>query len=194
MTLSDLRAIANGEIINEAFTIKGLINRFKSNSKPKPKEEVDPPKPVKANVVATNFKRAYDEWMFTMLVRCPKNTGDTPETICSEAATNINHGHGRYPKTFMFFSVKDFNKEYDLKDNARDEGDKDADIYMMCFDYHFLQDNEISRYKSMWNCRFFNDVVDNSVRMEMDSRKEYKPKSYIDMGNIEAARKYLEKQ
>ena len=152
-----------------------------------------PPEPINVNIMKTDYKKAYDNWWFTWSLQCTHPPKDT----CAQIAALIKKKWKCNPTQFMVISAAEFNKEYNLKYNAcgKDEPKEVYDqLYYICCSHDFLNSRNIAAFKEYMGVRYFTDIVDNRIRIEMYDNKNYKPKSYINMDNIAAAQQYLDSQ
>ena len=131
-----------------------------------------------------NFRKAYDDWAFTYIyAEYSDGIEDTFKYIYATSMTHFN----KPPKYIMTCTGKEFNREYNLKSDAK----YDDKNFFVCAPLDIVPDRLIQAYKSHESVRYFTDVADNAIRQEMYTNKSYKPKDYISMDNIKAAHKYL---
>lgn len=184
----DSDSIRYTDAINEV-SITGIFHKiFGKTSKTK---TIDDLEEKEATIVTANFKKAYDGWYPTITVRI---TSRTPKEFCDSLATLIYSKYHKVPN-FMIFTAAEFNKEYNLTKNPKcDDNGSTKDLYFVAIDPSVIPNNKVAEFKYDLSARYFTDIVDNAVRIEMYSHKGYKPKPYIDMDNIAAAQKYLDSQ
>lgn len=157
-----------------------------------------------ANVTFTkfDFDKAYKNWYLTGVY-----ITDSQNDIKTFAKELYAYGMVRCkkaPTKFMLGTFGEARKHYGLDKRAcRYEDDE----IMLAFPYDAfgtaITQTEVKsivaggyfptsvEFTTDTNGRFFTDIIDNSVRINMDYDPKYKPKAYVDMRNIEAVRQYI---
>ena len=172
-----------------AFGIQGIIDAVKKafgikTENDRKNEFTKLSKTMNPNIVKFNYQKAYQEWYITSVVNNKTEAEEAAKLTCAFAKVYFNTDIHEV----MIAKVSDFMKEYNIR---KDATRYDANQYFIAVPCDAFGDN-ISNVKDQLNGRYFTDIVDNAVRIMMDRDKNYKPKSYIDMGNIEASRKFLD--
>ena len=172
-----------------AFGIQGIIDAVKKafgikTENDRKNEFTKLSKTMNPNIVKFNYQKAYQEWYITSVVNNKTEAEEAAKLTCAFAKVYFNTDIHEV----MIAKVSDFMKEYNIR---KDATRYDANQYLIAVPCDAFGDN-ISNVKDQLNGRYFTDIVDNAVRIMMDRDKNYKPKSYIDMGNIEASRKFLD--
>jgi len=176
--------VNESSMIMEGIISKKLINFFtgKANSAEKANSKnVNIPK---AKITAADCKKAYTNWYLTWLIE-----KDESEDVANMLNKIFMNNFNRVPNSYMVLDCSRFNTEYSIPKKMSNYTDNDL-VFLMC-SYDHIPSKNIAGTKSQLNCRYFTDVVDNQVRIVMDKNPSYKPKDYISMDNINAARKYL---
>ena len=173
----------------EAFSLSKVKNIFgkgkKDDSKIAELEELT--KNAKIQYAPFDYKKAYLKWFMS----CPLET----EADAEDRARFVYALCKVYYQSdikLMKCKFGDVRKHYKIDPRA---SAYDDDVYLISFDTDDLNRNvDIVQLKTIIHARYFTDIIDNMVRINMDNDPKYKPKDYIMMDNIEAARKFLASQ
>ena len=179
-TIKDLRDISKTQYlpITESFSLKDLFKFGKKDDK-----EIVYPDP---KIVSTNFKEAYDGWYLSWMIK-KDDIDDMNKAIIKTCMKHFK----RPPNGIMIVPCNDFVREYNL---TKTKNNFPSDECYVIMNTDIIPSRMLADAKQAWGARYFTDVVDNAVRIEMYDHPNYKPKPYIDMDNIAAAQKYLDNQ
>lgn len=173
----------------EAFSLSKVRQAFNKNNKEDPREAEfqELRHSIKAQIISFDFKKAYIEWYIACPMLDKENAEGYARTITAWSKVYFN----RVPK-IMMCKFKDIMRHYNLDSSV---GAYEDDAYMLAFNPDDIDRNaDVARMKAFVGGRYFTDIIDNMVRINMDNDPKYKPKDYIMMDNIEAARKFLASQ
>ena len=173
----------------EAFSLSKVKNIFgkgkKNDSKIAELEEVA--KNVKIQYVPFDYKKAYMKWFMTCSLETEADADDRARFVYALCKVY-------YYSDIRLMKCKfsDVRKHYNIDPRASAYDDS---AWLIAFDMDDLNNNvDIVQLKTIIHARYFTDIIDNMVRINMDNNPKYRPKDYISMDNIEAARKFLASQ
>lgn len=170
----------------EAFSLSKVRQAFNKSNKEDPREAEfkELRHTIKAQIIPFDFKKAYMEWY----IACPMEDKDSAEEYAQTITAWSKVYYNKIPK-IMMCKFKDIMRHYNLDPRA---GTYEDDAYVLAFNPDDVDRNtDVAQIKAYVGGRYFTDIIDNMVRINMDNDPKYKPKDYIMMDNIEAARKFL---
>ena len=173
----------------EAFSLTKVKNIFgkgkKDDSKIAELEEVA--KNAKIQYAPFDYKKAYMKWYMTCPLETEADADDRARFVYALCKVY-------YQSNIKLMKCKfgDVRKHYNIDPRASAYDDS---VYLIAFDMDDLHPNvDVVQLKTIIHARYFTDIIDNMVRVNMDNNPKYRPKDYISMDNIIAARKYLASQ
>lgn len=133
-----------------------------------------------------DFNKAYKDWYPTGIYT--EKMEDTKEFAKKLYAYGMVQ-YGKAATKYMIGTFGEARKHYGLDKRACRYEDTDIILAFNLDDFGKMTGE--SAKNLLGGGRFFTDIIDNAVRINMDNDPKYKPKAYVDMKNIDAARQYL---
>lgn len=166
--------------------IIGFIKKTFNIKTEKDKQEIfeNELKTIAPKIVKFDFKKAYDDWYLTCFSKNYDNAMHNAKVFAAFAKAYFDRDVGN----IMVCKVSEYLREYGFdKKYCR----YDSNGYFVAVSLDAFG-NSSAYAKDVSGGRYFTDIVNNQVNIMLNATNgHYKPKSYINMDDVEAIRKYL---